>query len=225
MFAAHNMMMTATPPIPTYDATGAGANLNNQTLSPLTVTWSHTATAGANVFVDVFAASNANVGIASITATYGGTSMTQTATAPAFNFGLLAQFRLVAVPGGAQTVSVTATASSSAVNSLVGNSVSYLNVGSASTPTTVINQGANTALTQTATGVSKGIVHQAFAGFTTSSAQSLSSYNQTQRYLHNGISGTDSCLVIGDSTTVGAVTFSATASTGIVWGGIAVVLT
>jgi hypothetical protein len=210
----------------TFDAVGAGADLNGQTLSPGTITWSQTSAAGAYVVVDVFAASNANAGITSITATYGATSMTQAATVRPgnLNYGLQAQFRLVAVPGGAQTVSVTAAAASGAVNSLVGNSVSYLNVGSASTPTTTFQDGV-TALSQSATGVSRGIVHQAFAGFTTVSAQSLSSYNQTQRYLHNAVSGTDSCLVIGDSTTVGAVTFTATASPAIVAGGIAVVLT
>jgi hypothetical protein len=209
-----------------FDAVGAGADVNNQTTSDITITWSHTATAGGDVFVSAFASQNSEDGISSITATYGGVAMTLLATAEpsGTNFGLQAMFHLANVPGGAKTVNVTAIAATGPVTALVGDSVSYLNVGSVG-GTAATTDGTSTALSQTGlTGVSQGITVQAFAGFTTSGAASISAYSATQRFLHNASAGTDVALLMGDSAATGSLGFTATSSVNIAYSAIAVVL-
>jgi CubicO group peptidase (beta-lactamase class C family) len=65
------------------------------------LSWMHTATAGADVFVDV-AVSDAITGV-----TYGGVPMALVLTVPAAFGGSLSRYRIIAVPGGAKAVVVT----------------------------------------------------------------------------------------------------------------------
>ena len=97
-----------------YDAVGAGATASSGT----SISWSHTATAGAWVF-----ACAETLGDTLTTATYGGTAMTAIA-----NIGTgYAVYGLPNAPGGAKTVVVN---KSGSTHSMGGNSVSYLNVRS-----------------------------------------------------------------------------------------------
>lgn len=207
-----------------YDAAGAGAHLNNQTSSSSTISWSHTATAGAYVVVSAFAQLNLSGSVSSITVTYGGVTMTSLGSVSpnnTANSGLLQMFGLANVSGGTQTVTVTATFSGTINNSLAGDSVSYLNTGLASTVTT--SYGSSTSPSVTATGVTGGIVVNAICGTSLSSAATLSGYTKTQRFLYSSNATYSGNIVIGDSSTVGSVTFAATVSAGYT-AGIAVVL-
>jgi hypothetical protein len=225
IFAAHNMMFTRTL-IPAFDAVGGGANLNNQSVSPRTITWSHTAAAGAYAVVAVSAYQSGGSGIASITATYDGVSMTSLGNINPNSsaFGKLALFGLPFVPGGAKTVTATGTSTSGAVTALVGNSVSYTGASSARTVTTGIGSGNSVSVS--ATGVQNGIAVAAFGAAQTANGVTISPFDKTQRYVYNSGSGTDTPLIIGDTAATGSLSFNATLSgPSCFWDGIAVVLT
>jgi hypothetical protein len=174
------------------------------------------------VFAWVYAQQNAQNGISSIAATYGGTAMTLLSSVKLgnTNYGTLALFRLANVAGGAQTVSATATAPSGGISNLIGNSESILNVGTVGTITT--NFGLAASVSVAATGVAQGVVINAFVAASTTGTVTLSSYNGTQRYM---TAATDSPLVMGDTSTIGSFSFTASISGSFNWCGIAAVLT
>jgi hypothetical protein len=207
-----------------WDATGAGNDVNGQATTTTSTSWSHTATAGAYALAFMTTAVNGGTTSAN-SATYGGTSMTLLTSIHQNNSstsGICCVFGLPNVAGGAQTVVVSSTAST-AVISLCGNSVSYLNVGSAGTKTT--SSGFTSSMSVSATGIPRGIVVGAL-GANQTSALTISAFNQTQRYVHNGGStGTDSATVIGDTPTIGALSLTATLTgTAPFWGGLGVSL-
>lgn len=173
------------------------------------LSWTHTAAAGDDVFALVnIRSAGAYPAINSFT--YGGVAMTQLAmvySGSSSAGGWLALYHLANAPGTNQTVSVSLSASQYAN----GNSVSFKNVGSIGTPSTT------TATSQTLTGVPNGILLQAFGdiGSLSSLAGGTVLYNQTAAGYAD--------LVIQDSSATGAVTFTAKSSTGYT-AGIGVVL-
>lgn len=150
MFAARNLLLTPTRRLIAFDAVAAGNHGATATL-----TWSHTAVAGAYVVVPVIWLSNPT--ISSIT--YAGTAMTLLGSQFTNNSsanGCLALYGLAGVAGGAQTVTVTL---SSAVNASA-DSVSYTGVSSAGSPT--YNFGSGSPLSQSATCTPGQMIVQAF---------------------------------------------------------------
>ena len=230
MFAARNMMLARGPLGPTFDAVGAGNNLNNQSLSPRSTSWLDTATPGSFIVAAVSAYQIGGLGIASIAATYDPTganlAMTLLGSINPNNstYGKLALFGLPSAPGGSKTISVTGTASSGAVTALTGDSASYAGVTSVGAVTTGFG-GSNTA-SVSATGVPNGIVVAAFGANQTANGVAISAFNRTQRYLYDSIAGTDTPLILGDTAATGPLSFTANLSgPSSYWSGIAVVLT
>lgn len=212
-------------PYVSYNATGAGADKNNQVTATTAISWSHTAAAGTYVVVGVGMGFGAGTNVQPTpSATYGGVAMTLLGTQPIFNngtFGIASLFGLANVPGGAQTVAASGTVASGTLPNVAGNSVSYFNVLSAGTTTTGFGNGAS--LSVPATGIKNGLVVNALA-MNTVAAATINSYNKTQRSA-NTVTTADVLTLIGDSATVGAFNFTATQSTGNnTWGGIAAVL-
>lgn len=229
MFAANLMRFSNSGGI-TFDAVGVGANLNNQSLSPQTISWAHAATAGAYVVTAVSTAQNSGLGIASIAATYDPTganlamTLLGTTTPNGTAYGKLALFGLASAPGGSKNISATATATSGAVTALTGGSTSYKGVTAASTVTTAV--GASNSLSVSATGATNGVVVAAFGSSQTANGVTISGFNRTQRYLYNSISGADTPLIIGDTAATGSLSFTGTLSgPSCWWDGITVVLT
>lgn len=209
----------------TYDATGGGQSKSNQSTPTTTLSWSHTATAGSYVVVAIATYQASQAALSSKSVTYDGVAMTLLGTIRPNNtdFGLVALWGLPNAPGGAKTVAASATASSGNTTAMSGNSVSYTGVGSVETVASAAGSG-STALSTTATGVTGGRVVNAFSTVSSGTGNTLSAYNQSQRFLHNSAAGTDVSLLIGDSGTVGSVTFSANQSASTFTAGITAVL-
>ena len=209
----------------TYDATGGGQSKSNQSTPTTTLSWSHTATAGSYVVVAIATYQASQAALSSKSVTYDGVAMTLLGTIRPNNtdFGLVALWGLPNAPGGAKTVAASATASSGNVTAMSGNSVSYTGVGSVGTVASAARSG-SIALSTTATGVIGGRVVNAFSTVSSGTGNTLSGYNQSQRFLHNSVAGTDVSLLIGDSGTVGSVTFSANQSASTFTAGITAVL-
>jgi hypothetical protein len=186
---------------PTFDAVGPGATQANGT----SVSWSHTATAGADVFVSVRVANQTLIP----SVTYGGTAMTSLGSIGLANnvfVGYIQMFRLASAPGGAQTVNVTFDAFTAGA----GNSISYTFVTSVGTAATVFGTG--TALSQSVTLSAGQAAIQAFAVRNTTMG-SLS--GGTNRYNANALA---------INTASATATFAATAAVSAEWAGIAVIL-
>lgn len=196
-----------------YDATGA----SNSSGGTTSLTFSHTATAGATVILWVRTAnSSAN---SAITATYGSSSMTQVGSV--YTMGAsggythyLAAFSLSGAPGGAQTVTV-----SPAVSSFVkANTVSYTNVTSIGAPVT---NGSASGSSWSVSGIASATGHMVTQCFSSASSPSLSSYNQTSRW--SSTSGTwAATMQIGDAPGAASVSFTETASASSIWGAMAI---
>jgi hypothetical protein len=215
---------------PGYDATGPGyvSTTNAPTINASTT---HTATAGATVFVGVYtqlAAGNGNPTSWTRTVTYGGTAMTSLGVIDLNNshVGWIELFKLANVPGGAQTIAVTVTGGTGTFNITSIGSVSYLNVGSIGTPIT--NLGAGTALSSGAVSSSPGqMVAQIFgASYNGGTAtSSIAAYNQTSRYAQNITAA--ACwggILMGDVSGALSGSFTATCAASPAWGSIAVSL-
>jgi hypothetical protein len=111
---------------PAFDALGAGfLNLSGSATSG---SWSHTAAAGSEVLVFVAA------GVGAPTVQYGSSSMTQAATVTDAQSDIFCVFKLSGAPGGAQTVTVTASGGGGYVTA--GNSISATGVTTVGTPAT-----------------------------------------------------------------------------------------
>lgn len=196
--------VTVSTPIPPFDAVGAGNTAFSNTLS-----WSHTATAGACVIVAVM-----SFGSATITGvTYGGVAMTSLGNRRGNNTagqGTLYLWRLNSVSGGAQTV----TATLSGFENARGNSVSYTGVTTIGTIQVASGQG--TSWSQTTTDA--GRVVQAFGA---GGGPTLSSpTGGTNRYL---VSSTGGSMSISDA--AAPTSFGVTSTLNPNWAGVAVVLT
>jgi hypothetical protein len=194
----------------------------NTVAGPLTGGWTHQAAQGADVFATVV--SSAPTGT-TLTATCGGVLMTQIGV-EAFTGGVVAKFRL---PGGGtgspQTISTTATPTSGTVTSLVGQSVSYTNVGTVSTVTTAAGTG-TPATSAATTGVFGGILLHDLGWIGTLNANvNPVGLNSTERFGRFVMVAGEAGLFIGDSS-FGSKTFSDPLTGTITgWGTITTILT
>lgn len=204
----NNALLRPIPVVPvSYDATGTGATTGVAT----TVSWSHTATAGAYVLAafvsttDGTTLSNVKYGTASM-ALVGSQNMGGTS-------GPLCIYGLANAPAGAQTISATASASTV----MNGCSVSYLHVSALGT--SAVTSGSSASPSQSATRPFNGIAVQAFGCYNAS----VTSYSGgTPRY--NAISGTGfAALAIQDSA-ANNPSFGAVLSGSTPWAGVAVPL-
>lgn len=216
MFAAKSILLTpmsSVVPI-TFGAAGTGAN----NVDGSTASWSQTDPSGSSPVVWV--ASNGGTW-ASVSVTYGGSSMTLLASQGDNNgtgsglhgFGLIG-----AGTGSAQTVVVTMPGTSA---SYAAFGDSFNNVKSFGTP--VKNFG----LSGTASvSVSSATGKMVAAGFGTSSASTFSSYTQTNRYNANGGNwfGNFEALAVADAAGASTVAFSATLAGSSSWSAIGIPL-
>lgn len=192
---------------PVFDAIGAGGAANATSVS-----WTHTATVGADVFAWVNTGSGSTSSV-----TYGGTSMTL--ILGVFNNnnsadGYLSLWHLTNAPAGSNTV----VASFSGTVLSAANTVSYLRVTGIGTTTSVFGNG--TSQSQTVSGVNFGnIAIQAFGASTsTLSSNWGGASGGTNRYHLNGTNG--ECLIsISDTSTTSTTFTNSTATSN--WSGIA----
>ena len=197
--------VSITVPGPAFDAVGAGTYSVAITAS---LSWSATATAGSTIIVPAVLTTS---GGAVTALTYGGVAMSLVGSVPLNNVatnGLLYLFKLAGAPGGAQTVTASLNPSSKGA----GNSISYTNVTTVGTASTVFGTGA--ALSQALTCSTNQLIAQAFASITTINAGAAGG---TQRY-RGPVAG----INIQDSAS--STTFTAATSSSQPWGGIGVVL-
>ena len=206
---------------PAFDAAGTGAVV----VSATTMSWTHTATAGAYVLVFV------NTTAFTYHVTYGGTTMTPLAVVlngGSGANGAQAVYGLANVSGGTSTITVTnlySDASTISAN-MVGNSVSYTGVSNVASANTALASG--TALSQgPLTYAAHQIVVQSFAVSTPVSMTALSGGTNRVLYYATMTSGkttvSGDVLCISDSSTSPS-TFAATAGTTVPWSSVAVVL-
>ena len=183
-----------------YDATGAGADSGASTVTSLS--WSHTAAAGA----DVFAFIAKSTPICPTTVTYDGSAMALVGSLCLNNdgnSGVIYVYRKANVAGGTKTVSFTW----SGANYASANSVSYTNVGSV----TMSAAYGNTAVTatQTITGAAKSVILNAQTlncGGTDTFSGSSGGTLRSQVLPSSKYMG----LSIQDSTSTGSVAFTST---------------
>lgn len=187
------------PTGPVYDAIGAGG-----VATAGTVSWSHTATAGAAVLV--FVACNAT---STSSVTYGGTSMTSAGSVFEDNIsgdGQLSVWKLTNVTGGAQTVAVTLGTAAH----VVGNSLSATGVTTVGSPST--NFGTSTP-SQSVTWAAAQLIVQAFGA----DASMGSPTGGTNRYNSSGAASLTISTATANTTFGAANTFNQ-------WAGAAVIL-
>ena len=182
----------------TFDAAGVGANSGAGTTTSLS--WNHTAAAGADVFVFV------SRGGGFTTVTYDGSPMSFIGGMSLNNNnsnGSVFVYRKSAVAGGTKTVAV----SSTGATYCSATSVSYLNVGAVTT--SAAYAGAALTASQTMTGADKSIVVNAIGQYCGGVDTFVSSSGGTQRYQGMG-SAKYMNLVVQDTTSTGSTTFSST---------------
>jgi hypothetical protein len=189
-----------------FDAVGGADSTGSGTAS--TLTWSHTAAAGAYAVVFIEVVNNTTVS----SVTYGGTAMTKLGSVLLNNSavqGILYMYGLASVASGAKTVSVTIATASLAV----ANSVSYTNVTSVGTPATIFGSSASPSQALTCTS-GQMLVHAFGAEETATASGGTTRYNVGTAFVSE--------LLIQDSTA--SATFAATLSSSSVWAGIGAVL-
>jgi hypothetical protein len=198
-FSASATVSTVTAPV--FDAAGSGAH----TSLGSTLSGTHTATAGATVFAFVLSGNASTV-----SATYGGTSMTSVDSVEVNNAGpaTLHFFQLSSAPSGSQTVSVTLTGSTSASF----GTVSYTGVTSVGTPSTTF--GSSASPSQALTCSANQLILECIGTTQTISSDS----GGTSRFKSTTTQG----VAIQDSTT--STTFGATLAASAAWAAIGVVL-
>lgn len=208
----------------TFDTIGAGATNGTNAANSLTLTWSHTCS-GNNRAVVVPVIFGGITGTASFgTVTYAGSAMT-TLTTAGFNndltAGIIGLFGRMNPPAGASTISVTGNATTT-VGSGCGNSMSFNGV---QTLATAVNAtGTGTALSQSITGNSDGMIVQAFGNNDTNAP---GSYNRTSRFAFSGATFNGSALseVAGTANGTGSpLSFTATGFSSTPWAGVGVPL-
>lgn len=184
-------------------------------LAASALTWTHTGTAGADVFVDFIS----DRGGTSPGVTYGGTAMTQLFSAnlgsPNGTAATFSRWHLASIPGGGQTVSV----SNPGYTWFSGGSTSYLHVGSVSS-TTSTGVTTSSSPSQSATCTPGQMILQGFGAFSTSSGVTVSSpTGGTNRY-----AGGNTIVQMEASDNSTSVTFGATLNGSFAWDGLATVL-
>lgn len=179
-----------------YDATGGG---DTSASTRNTISWSHTATAGAYVVVAVTI--YGNYVVSASYPTYGATVMTSIGSMNLGNnatYGVVHLFGLANAPGGAQTVTVNI----SGTTYVVGNSVSYLNATSADTAQTAY--GVDSAATKAATCSAGQMIVEATGSYNAGSGVDTALLGGANRYN----AGARANLNINDASA--STTFSAT---------------
>lgn len=206
-----------------YDATGTGYG-SGTTAASLVATWSHTSSPNANAVVVMGSAafSGTSPGTVTITATYGGVTMTSLKTQifSGSTFSQMYMFGLINPPTGTQTVSVTVTCGSSSTIGLNGNSVSYTGVTSFGTAAS--NTASSASLSLSVSSASSQMVAQAFATNNLASSGDITAYNQSFRYTRT-VTSTSFALIVGDAPGASTVSFSGT-TTSAPWASVGVPL-
>jgi len=208
-----NILAPVLPVPPAFDAVASAT----VTVATSPITWSHTATAGADVFVIVDAVSTRTVS----SITYGGTTMTLLSPSVSLNNsstnGELVIAHLAGVAGGSKTVSVTFNSSAFATCC----SISYTNVSAVGTVSTTF--GSSTSPSQALTCSSNQLILSALGGGVSASASAPS--GGTLRLNANSVNGAtpEAALVVQESAT--SATFGDTLSASSPWGAAGVVLT
>jgi hypothetical protein len=215
---------------PTFDAQGGGYQLPVAATS-LIGSLSHTAAAGADVFVVTETSSSGTIGSYTAwtrTCTYGGVSMTSLGAVNDDNAsgGWLEVFHLANVSGGAAVVTWSVSGGGATITTAGMQSVSYTNVGTVGS--LVTNNGSGTALTSgtiNAQTVGQIVFNCMNAG--QGSATTLTGYTATN--LRGNISaitaGDYSLFCIGDTPGASNVSFAATTSQAFWWASISFILT
>lgn len=197
----------------TFDAAGVGANSGAGTTTSLS--WNHTAAAGADVFAFVLR------GGSTTTATYDGVAMDYVGAVSLnndANNGVIYVFRKSNVAAGTKTVAITF----GTATYCSASSVSYLNVGSVTTKS--VYAAAALTASQTVSGASYSMVINAIGQYCGGVDTFVSSSGGTQRYQGMG-SAKYMNLVVQDTTSTGSTTFSSTVTaTNTVSGSISLVL-
>jgi hypothetical protein len=192
-----------------YDAVGAGATANSGSVSSLS--WSHTVGASATAVVVLVASYE----LGTISATFGGTTMTNLGSQSANNAGNTAgavvMFGLLNPPTGAQTVNVSFGGTLPIV--AAGNSTSYTGVGAFSSVAT----GSGSTSTAMSQSVSSGTGQMALTAFAvmnggSGGAGTIASFNQTQRYNASPADGSVAGVALAFGDAAGAATVSFTAA-------------
>lgn len=209
-----------------FEAVATG-NANTASATTSTTTWTHTTAGGSTAAVIVYLAAAMNQPYSSIACTYGGVAMTYLGGIEFFNSAgvqyFIFQFGVINPPAGASTVSATLTVTTSGTAIVMGNSVSYMNVGSFGL------FGINGS-----TGTSLSIIDPAATGqimlnaFSTDQTFPLSAYTKTLRSSQpTGLSTSSPPLMIGESagsgsstTTGNNISFGATQTSSSAWGAI-----
>ena len=144
---------TAALAAPSFDTVGTGAAPASQ---QSTLTWTHTATAGADVYVMLGTSLRTNNAFVS-SVKYGTATMTMVDWIAGAASQTLFLYRLTAAPGGAQTITATFTSA----NNNIGQSVSATNVTSISTAQKV--SGNNGPASQSVTCGASQLIIQGFS--------------------------------------------------------------
>lgn len=131
--------------------------------------------------------------------------------------GSLAFYQAAGIAATSQTITVTY---SSPSGGKAGISISYTNVGSIGTPTTVSTTSPSNTLTQSASCATNQVIVQAFEDVASNSVASTSG-GTSRGIVNSGGAGTGA-LALSDGT--GSITFTATAAGSVAYAGIAVVL-
>lgn len=152
---------------PTFDAVGAGAATPGST----SMSWSHTATAGAYVVVSYACHTTSSP---NPTVKYGGTAMTKLGTSAVASNSFIQFWGLAGVAGGAQTVTIT-----SALTADAANSISLKNVTSVGTPASQVYNGSP--FSQAVTCTSGQVIVQSFEAVRNADITSAAS-GGTSRY-------------------------------------------
>lgn len=198
------MPRTSIPPV--FDAAGAGGTANLVTSFNI----SHTATAGAYVFVDVCVDRSRTV-----SATYGGNAMTQVGTVTMSNGNggnaRIYRFGYTNAPGGAQTVAVS-WSGGTAVG--LAGSVSWLGVSSVRPAVTT--GGVTSPATQSVSAQAGAVLLQSFGAVGSAMPAWSSLSGGTNRY--NATAGFASLAI---NTASSSASFSASTSGLFAWSGLA----
>jgi hypothetical protein len=224
------VISTSTVAAATFDAVAATPYSTATSATSLNGSFIMNATGGSAVIVQVATVGN-TAGAAATwtrTATYGGIPMTSLGVVDANgqNFGWIEFFVLKNVPGGPQTVHVSATGGGATLRAAEATAVSYTGVINFGTP--VVNSGGTfTAMTSgNVTIAARQMVVQAFLAIrATNTNESISSYNGTVRYGPASFASVSSSMavVMGDAGP-GTTNFTASAPSPR-WASIAVPLT
>lgn len=214
MFAATNHIFSPDHKV-VFDATSSGSN-GSISSNSISTSWTHTAN-GNDVVVIVaitvlttagyYASHNREV-------TYGGVGMVSLGGIHVSNtssYPFMEWFYLFNPPLGLQTINVTYSLSGASYKRLNGASFSYTGCRGIYGVNTNYGSEAGTAMSQSVSSQIFEMVVQGFLDYQALWSGSISSYNQTQRYLLSAAGGNaDNSLVVGDAIGTGSsISFTA----------------